>query len=226
MKYLIISDLHIGDGTGTDDFGDNDFQLLSFLSEGLWEKRFDKVILNGDIYELWQCGMRRIREAHRSICRYLESEVRLERVKGNHDYILGGKIKKIIKTKSGKKILITHGFQADGWMNSPIARFLSWCLGKVEKLFPKIDNVFCKPEAIEEKVRSYAFKKLKEYDVVILGHTHKQKIKKIRPIIGNLLRDEIVEKELIYANSGCCLDGRIEGILLDTETDELEIVKV
>jgi predicted phosphodiesterase len=138
------------------------------------------------------------------------------RIKGNHDYSLFGKMKAELVTDSGKKILITHGFQNDPWMTNPISRFATWCFGRIERLIPGANNIFGTSKRITNKASDYAFEQLKKYDVVVLGHTHEVGMRFYS-------MDERGRTPL-YVNSGCCCDGKIEGILIDTKTDEIKIV--
>ena len=63
---LVISDLHLADGTGTDDFGnfgvtsERENNLINFINS----YNPGKIIANGDIYELWQVKMKKIKIAH------------------------------------------------------------------------------------------------------------------------------------------------------------------
>ncbi|MGE5482643.1 MAG: hypothetical protein ACM3VX_07065 [Bacteroidota bacterium] len=52
---LVISDLHLGDRSGADDFAPNEPLLQAFLEEVAPRAR--RVILNGDIFELWQTDL-------------------------------------------------------------------------------------------------------------------------------------------------------------------------
>jgi len=205
MKILVISDLHLNDGSGADDFGDNDLRLISWLCSF----RYDMLVLNGDIYELWQSRKKKIRQAHKALFYYLETmlSAQLIQLKGNHDYRLFKLLSKVIKTKSGKRILITHGFQNDPWMTSPVSRFLVWCVGIIEKPIPGIDNIWGTSKKISNKTFSYAMKMCKKYDYVVCGHTH------------------ILREGKSYFNSGTCQQGRLEGVLIDTDTDEIRTIK-
>ena len=217
MKALILSDLHMGDGTGSDEFMEQDYKILNFIGS----IAPDSLYLNGDIFELWKCKMKNIRSFHYTLTKFVDGEYvhgmifpEVIRIKGNHDYTLFGKMKVEITTKSGKKILITHGFQNDPWMTNPISRFFTWCLGRVEKLIPDIDNVFSASKRINNKANEYAMQQLTKYDIVILGHTHKIECKQYL-ILGRFVT---------YANSGTCTNGKLQGILIDTETDEIKVV--
>lgn len=214
---LVISDLHLADGTGTDDFGDfgvtsaRETSLINFIES----YHPGKIIANGDIYELFQVKMKKIRIAHPKMLNFLENDNRVELLVGNHDYKINGKMNFKFTTKNNKYGLITHGFEVDKCMKNSISRFFSWILGGIEKLIPNIDNFFARKkfwnQALQNKVRDYAIKKFeKGYDIVICAHCH---VPKYENINGK-----------IYANSGACQEGRLEGVLIDTNTGEVKLI--
>ena len=206
MKILAISDLHIGDGSKADDFGHRgrDHQFIS------WVKSFkaDMIIVVGDLYELWQFKSQAIRNAHYILVKYIENNC--YHIRGNHDYQLMGPLSKKITTKSGKKILFSHGFQNDKMMTSPFTRLAIWGITWLERILPWIDNDNSykknrKKSRIQKYTKRYADKMLKRYDIVVCGHTHRQ---------GVTSKDGKV-----YANCGTCVNHRQEGILINTLTD-------
>ncbi len=218
MKVLIISDLHLGDGTNADDFGKgNDNRLIQ------WIQKFkaDMILLNGDIYELWQFTMRKIRKAHPELCAEFE-KYKYVFLKGNHDYKLFARMARTVRLSTGKKAFISHGFQNDKMMTSPFARLGIWALTWLERFFPNIDNknTYKRKERTEEKevptrtekmTLSYAEKMLEKYHFVFCGHTHTPNI-------------SWMDNGRAYANSGACIHGKFRGILLDTQTDEIILV--
>jgi len=218
MRALVISDLHIGDGTEADDFRGQDDRILNFISS----IAPDRLYFNGDIFELWQCRMKDIRSLHYALTKFVDGEYvhgmifpEVIRIKGNHDYSLFGKMKAELVTDSGKKILITHGFQNDPWMTNPISRFATWCFGRIERLIPGANNIFGTSKRITNKAQEYAMKMGKKYDYVVLGHTHE---------IGLdwVLLDG---KTVLYANSGCCCSGKMQGLLIDTKDSSVKMVE-
>ena len=84
---IFISDLHLGDGSRTDDFN-RDKELLKFLEFVGNEAK--KLIIVGDLFELWQASMDRILFRHNEVVNKilsLRNKIRLRYVVGNHDYI-------------------------------------------------------------------------------------------------------------------------------------------
>jgi UDP-2,3-diacylglucosamine pyrophosphatase LpxH len=228
MRYLVISDIHLGDGTGSDDFkyetfkhASKDESLLDFIDS----LKPDTVILAGDIYELWQHKYKAIKKAHKLLCDTFDnktnSPIKYIKLIGNHDYKLLGKSSYTIQINSGVNIYITHGFQNDKNMTNPFIRFGVWCLGLVEKIIPNIEvveNVFKKSNVsnlIENNTYNYAVSLMNTYPVVICGHTHNQKI------YGT-------EKGLYY-NCGTCQHDKFEGIFIDSEKtfdDGLDFIRM
>ena len=79
MKVAVISDLHLGNGGPSDNFGHDDAEFLKFLS--YLERNFEKVVLLGDIYETLTCAspfgqareFTRCREAHAEISKRFDN---------------------------------------------------------------------------------------------------------------------------------------------------------
>ena len=206
MKYMIISDLHLGDGSNADDFGNNDDKLIKLIKK----ENPDKLILNGDIFECWQFKMRKIEIAHKKIIDFFNS-IDTIYIKGNHDYSLFGRLEYVINTDQ-KKILITHGFQNDPLMTNRFIRFGVYLVGLVERIFPNIDNIFSKSKQdsnIEKNAMKYAKTKLKKYDQVILGHTHKA--------------GKFLDKK--YINDGSCIDGKFDYHIITTSLTNMSFIR-
>jgi len=84
---IFISDLHLGDGSRTDDFN-RDKELLKFLE--FTEKEAVELIVVGDLFELWQASMDRILFRHNEVVSkllFLRSKIKVSYIVGNHDYI-------------------------------------------------------------------------------------------------------------------------------------------
>ncbi|MHA1112153.1 MAG: UDP-2,3-diacylglucosamine diphosphatase [Promethearchaeota archaeon] len=219
MKILVVSDLHLGNGTRSDDFGHGEElqaieqRFLDFVKA----QNADRVYLNGDIYELWQARWKKVEKAHKKIIDVFENDPKYVRIVGNHDFSLSGLYSDEIRTKSGKRVIILHGFQADPHMNNAFVRFFVWILGGLERLIsPNIDkshHIFRKKgdkSMLKKRQIKFAANLLKTYDICVLGHTHFFGI------------DE--SEDGIYANSGTCQNGSLQGIIIDTDTDEVSMV--
>ena len=84
---IFISDLHLGDGSRTDDFH-RDKELLEFLE--FVDSEAQELIILGDFLELWQADLDRVLFVHNEIIKKLLSlrkKIKITYVIGNHDYI-------------------------------------------------------------------------------------------------------------------------------------------
>ncbi len=212
MKILFVSDLHLGDGSGADDFGNNDDRFLKWL-ENLAP---NEVYFVGDTADMWQFGMKKIRKKHPKIVSFMESKL-VSKVIGNHDYELLGP-NDIIITAGNKKILVVHGHQGDKNMGNPLVRGIVWFLAIPERLGLKnIDNPeklwFTRKQYLKciMTTEAYAKKRLKKFDIVICGHSHQQEVK-------------TYEDGKVYANCGTCMGGHFQGILFETEDGTIRMV--
>jgi len=84
---VFISDLHLGDGSKTDDFHrDEEFlRFLDFVSD-----EAEELIIVGDLFELWQASLDKVLFKHDKVVKrllVLREKVKLHYVVGNHDYI-------------------------------------------------------------------------------------------------------------------------------------------
>ena len=97
--WVFLSDLHVGDGSGADDFGPSpqpspggrgqgeggraDCDLIAFCARA--RARRDRVVVVGDLFDLWQTGLADIEKAHGEAIEAL-MEVLYYYVAGNHDW--------------------------------------------------------------------------------------------------------------------------------------------
>jgi len=84
---IFISDLHLGDGSRTDDFH-RDKQFLEFIEFA--ENQARELIILGDFLELWQADLDRVLFQHSEVINKLLSlrnKIKITYVIGNHDYI-------------------------------------------------------------------------------------------------------------------------------------------
>ena len=119
-RYLLVSDLHLGDGGRRDLFNGRDADMLAFLDERLDET--DALILAGDILDGWQTDrVHDIARAHPGVIRRLAeiADARpLHLVLGNHDFadfidtLLPG-ARQCHSLAIGDEALLIHGHQLD-----------------------------------------------------------------------------------------------------------------
>ncbi|MFH1656051.1 MAG: UDP-2,3-diacylglucosamine diphosphatase [Candidatus Omnitrophota bacterium] len=84
---IFISDLHLGDGSRTDDFH-RDREFLEFLE--FVDSEAQELIILGDFMELWQADLDRVLFTHSEVMHKLLSlrkKIKITYVIGNHDYI-------------------------------------------------------------------------------------------------------------------------------------------
>ncbi|MCQ9205188.1 MAG: UDP-2,3-diacylglucosamine diphosphatase [Omnitrophica bacterium] len=139
---VFISDLHLGDGSRSDDFH-RDKEFLGFLEFVSLEA--EELIILGDFLELWQADLDRVLFQHSGIINKLlalRDKVKLSYVIGNHDYIPFVKFKdsncgialEYRDSKSG--IVAEHGHRYDifnRYKNS--LKIIKWPPGKCFSLF-------------------------------------------------------------------------------------------
>jgi predicted phosphodiesterase len=264
-KIIVMSDMHRGDGTGSDDFAHNSLiykcALDYYLREGfiyielgdaeeLWEnKSFDQIyITHTSVYD-------KIREFHDLD----PKKTRYIKIWGNHDIQWRDNadiLREIFPgiriyeaailhslSKSGKRILLWHGHQADPKCSGSGAAFSKFfvrnfwpCLqrcGIKDPTRAAVNPGLC--NQIDEKLYRLAINKYKNTDIIIAGHTH-------RPVYENLSITErrsietgmtavSVRKKLkpepVYYNTGSCVHPRcITGIEITARDDRLYLTLI
>jgi UDP-2,3-diacylglucosamine pyrophosphatase LpxH len=146
---IFISDLHLGDGSRTDDFHrDKDFlEFLEFV-----QSQAKELIIVGDLLELWQADLDKVLFEHNEVINKLLSlreKIKVTYVVGNHDYI---PFIKFIDSAAGicleyhdaeSGILAEHGFKYDIFnryknplkaIKWPIGRYFSLSIANLERL--------------------------------------------------------------------------------------------
>lgn len=182
MKYSVISDMHLGDGTKKEDFH-KDKELMELLMK---VNANHKLVINGDGFELWQCKLQDILDVHREvISRLMKVRNNVILIAGNHDRLL---LKEnmldmpVYRQYHIKDTLFIHGHQFD--FSGKMIRVL----GKIEELMelyvdPDFDG---RMEGLYNRLArrgrfgqytTYRVKALEmieqtSFDRIILGHTH------------------------------------------------------
>ncbi len=195
-NYVILSDLHFGDGGPADDFHHNKeamIRLLTYYCENEYS-----IILLGDIEELWQFDLDQVKKEYDdeiySLFRKFE-DGHVIRIFGNHDRDWEspldpvmknpGKTKgapEALKMKAGDDepiMLLVHGHQGniESDKNSWSSKFFVRCYKRVEPLLKSM-NIGTHPPAIKSQVTTdyeqvmYAW--AKEHNVILIcGHSHR-----------------------------------------------------
>ena len=230
MKILILSDLHIDT---SDNFGTFQWDEMDFIMqvEGLRDiYNIDKVIFNGDVYELLKYRSEEIWNAHPILMRYFTDNDFIF-IKGNHDLMAEvGSSQYQITNSSGQIIHIEHGHNADWFNGSRPGRFIGRLgLSLLKKMSDSkfLMDIYFRIVSFEDQINhipknyntlkylTYALKLLRKYDVVVLAHTHKLESH----------HTYYLNKKKRYLNCGTCSLGRFQGILMDTETLKYELIK-
>ena len=222
MRLFIVSDLHLSEGNSLSTFGWHEDDFIEAMESIRKTHAVDRVILNGDVFDLYKSRYRRVAMHNRKIIDYL-ADIDALFIKGNHDRAFPGAhdFCSIVNSR-GEKIHIEHGHRADVINGTMLGRGLgrvffhllnsasrfsrpcAWYFGYVHRMEQRKDQ----RARNSNRHYRYATKLLRNNDVVVLGHTHKIEARQAETLSGRKR----------YFNSGSCSLGRMQGIILDTET--------
>ncbi|MDR1748760.1 MAG: metallophosphoesterase family protein [Spirochaetaceae bacterium] len=196
-KYVILSDLHLGDGGPKDDLRHNKYLIESLLYYYLQNDY--SLILNGDIEDLNKFSYPDIRLAWDKlfgIFHDFHQEKRLIKIAGNHDLALLNEHDYpfplhdgFVLNLAGKKIFMLHGHQSSdfflkyGYLSEYIVKYL------LKPLSIKNSSVS------ESSKRSFSTEKLfyqaarRLGILTIIGHTH-------RPLFESLSKYDSIRWKL------------------------------
>jgi UDP-2,3-diacylglucosamine pyrophosphatase LpxH len=195
---VIFSDLHMGDGSKMDDFLHNG-PLFQYILEHYYEKKNYKLILNGDIEELYRFSLKAVASRWQELYKVFKrfnNRRSLFKLVGNHDFQLS-----LLKRSSedipilealklryhDHYILIFHGHQA----SQRFYNGLHWLINIVFRFFAnslRIKNYSVaqnkrKKYKIEKRV--YDFARIMKI-MALIGHTH-------RPLFESLSKQETLK---------------------------------
>jgi predicted phosphodiesterase len=230
MNILVLSDLHIDTRDNFGTFKWDEIDLIIQIEHIRDIYNVEKVIFNGDVFELQKYRYEDIIKANPVLMKYL-SVNDFVIIKGNHDMVNDSGVDNFQLTNShGQSIHIEHGHTADWFNGSRIGRSIGrfgmsilkklshskWMMDIYFKIVAFEDQIYHIPKSYNTlKYLTYALKLLRKHDVVILAHTHKLESH----------HTYYLNKKKRYLNSGTCSMGRFQGILLDTETLKYELIK-
>lgn len=217
MKIAVISDLHIGHSDETHQLGHSDHDFANFLFE--LEKRYDKIILLGDIFEVEmeivnseEDTYKMSVQEHHAITKRFNSDKYIY-VFGNHDCIAKkfGAVEHYQLRYKGRNYLFVHGHQFDRLYQAVKPRIAlrgGLCLLLRLKMLYRwtsesLPTVRRENELFQRTAIEYGSDT--NYDFVITGHTHE-------PMI--------IEGDVTYINSGTCTYGRICYVHMDLDKEE------
>ena len=230
MNILVLSDLHIdtSDNFGTFRWKEKDFiEHLEYLRS---EYSIEKVIFNGDIFELVKYAFKDVKKANPLLMKYFKDKDFVF-IRGNHDIVTDFGIDHYdITNSSGQVIHIEHGHNAD-WLNGTrtgrLVGIIGYALLKKMSHSKRLMDIYFRIVQFREQLNvipksyntlkylTYALRLLKLYDVVILSHTHELESH----------HTYYLKQKKRYLNSGTCSLGRFQCIIMNTETLEYELVK-
>jgi predicted phosphodiesterase len=230
MKILVISDLHIDthDSFGIFQWEEKDF--IAKLERVKKKYEIDRIILNGDTYDLYKYDILEIKKKNQHLMEYFNNGDFVF-IKGNHDMLDTHSLDYFqITNSSGQTIHIEHGHNAD-WLNgNRLGRALcklgfyflkgiihfKFLLNLYFTIIHKSDQIYHVSKKYNTiKYLLYALRLLKDHDVVIFGHTHKLESH----------HTYYINKKKRYINTGTCSMGRFQGVVMDTETLKYELIK-
>lgn len=181
-RVVIFSDLHLGNGSRTDDFRANSDLFIAALRDYYFARGYT-LILNGDIEELQRFRlhdiMERWREVYALFDRFEEHE-RLHRIVGNHDLdLLGRRDHPFAITEAlrfsyhGNSIFVFHGHQTTVRFekyNRLVGIGLRWFANPLKIKNYSVAHDSLKRFRTEERVYDFASGKKV---LSIIGHTHR-----------------------------------------------------
>ncbi|MBN2436961.1 MAG: metallophosphoesterase family protein [Spirochaetes bacterium] len=196
-KYVVFSDLHIGNKKRNDDFLYNGEEFTRILRHYYADNY--KLVLNGDIEELMRFRLSSIRKAWPEIFlmfEKFEKNDRLYRIAGNHDYLFRTKLYRKVKAReglvlscNGKRIFFLHGHQT----NCLYAKTYS-ILKFILRYIARPLNIRNYTVAFNNRKKFHIEKLLYEYAkirkiAILIGHTH-------RPLFESLSKRDTLKYQI------------------------------
>lgn len=193
QKYVLFSDLHLGDGGRADDFCHNESAMIAALN--YYRANGYHAILLGDIEEFWQFDLERVRG------RYINSvykgfrafgDERVHRIFGNHDsqwgsprdpmknnpQICGCAVEaiRLIYMQGKGCILSIHGHQGDGESDkhSWSSRFWVRVYRAIEPIIKLDRHPAAAKSQITKDYEKILYSIAKENKIILIcGHSHR-----------------------------------------------------
>jgi len=232
LKIAVISDLHLGRGDRSDEFGHDDADFLRFLD--FVEANHERVVLTGDVWETLQCRsprqqvdeLVRCQQAHPEIARRFE-QPKYRYLYGNHDAVARNVLnapEHLHLNVDGSRFLFTHGHQLD-WIVSKlklVSELIVWLGGWILRMGLKPikhlanwveerlrgESKLC-PERDRFQIASIALAARHEADVVITGHTHNAVVAE--------------HGDRLFLNPGSCSEGQLSWLSMDTRRGDYSL---
>lgn len=210
-RWVIFSDLHIGDGGSTDDFKQNAALFSTALKDYYYQKDYS-LILNGDIEELQRFKIKKIFQNWQNVYHIFDlfhRQGKLLKTIGNHDLelLLMNELPfdyehhESIKLQYGdESLFVFHGHQASKKYqehNELIGFTLKYFANPLGIKSYSVSHDSKKQYKIEKRVYSYsAFSKV----VSIIGHTHRPLFESLHKVERLKFKIEQLCREFLIAN--------------------------
>jgi predicted phosphodiesterase len=233
LQIAVLSDLHLGRKNALDRFAhktaDAEARFVELLDH--LERSVDQIVLLGDIFETLKgkapgtakLELKAALASYPEIAKRILDSKRYRYIFGNHDTVAGSALQapEYVELKdNGLNLLFFHGHQLDPLANGRalLSRAGVWLGGWIERL-----GWHMTPEDHQMK-DSPSWRSAPEYfaqeavavgrahgaDIVVTGHTHRA------------VREEI--DGTLFLNSGTCVAGRREMLLIDTTAKTFDVV--
>ena len=210
-KWVIFSDLHMGDGGSTDDFKTNSELFVSALQDHYFDKNY-KLFLNGDVEELQRYPLKKIvrywTHVYELFAEFAKTD-RLIKTIGNHDLELATLEEQPydLKIHEGYRlgyqeddIFLFHGHQASKKYqqhNELVGFTLKYFANPLGIKNYSVSHSSVKQFKIEKKLYHYSSKR---NIISVIGHTHRplfesmDKMDRLKYKIDQLCREYTEEK--------------------------------
>ncbi|MEQ8581637.1 MAG: hypothetical protein RIC30_18175 [Marinoscillum sp.] len=207
-KWVVFSDLHMGDGGSTDDFRTNSDLFIRALKEHYLPGEFG-LILNGDVEEMQRFSLRKIFKQWKSVYEVFDQfrdQTSLLKTIGNHDLELGmmkdlpfdyEHLDGFVFNYKEEKLFFFHGHQASKRFqkhNELIGFTLKYFANPLGIKNYSVAHSSKKQYKIEKRAYHYsAYRKV----VSVIGHTHRplfesmHKVERLKYKIEQLCREYV-----------------------------------
>jgi len=187
MRVLVISDLHLGAVSRIPE-ADGEFCTL------VRSERWDRVVLLGDVFDLWVSSYEKIAAEHPTVLSVIHSLDDVVFIPGNHDAAFRGLLRlnnipvvngSYAYSDGGKKIVLAHGDEWDPisqgfsgavyWLMSLADRLARMVAGPAASITRYIRWSAANSESVQDHSEFVARNSVRKHDgadVVIAGHTH------------------------------------------------------
>lgn len=231
-KIVIISDLHMGiNGSKTCGFKQDDCGFVAYLEYLVSERNVDVIILNGDIFELWEPGQHtlnlgnhgppmskklfmQIAESWPCTCDFIVNCPNVILVNGNHDACI--RTKKFLDKCYADVLIpdfglyVAHGHQSDIWCSDDsvllgVTKFATRMYGHYELIKHDMDSDLV---ALEHTIQS-ATTRTCDTKAMIHAEAVAAALQCKIVVYGHTHKPLIVcMNDMVYCNTGNCCTSK------------------